>query len=126
MALFAHCAALAVFAVRIPWDPRPKALAMTDALAQTLSLDMTTYWSPTARGYLGRVTKAHILAAMREGVSEEAAERIAGMKKHEMAQAAEQLLAGTGWLPAQLRTPAAALNGSVGTADGERYADAAE
>lgn len=32
MALFAHCAALTVFAVRIPWDPKPKALTMADAL----------------------------------------------------------------------------------------------
>jgi ParB family chromosome partitioning protein len=40
-----------------------------------------------------------------EGVSEDAARRIADMKKPDMAQAAEQLLAGTGWLPAVLRTP---------------------
>lgn len=42
---------------------------------------------------------------MAEGVSEDAATRIADMKKPDMAQAAEQLLAGTGWLPATLRTP---------------------
>ena len=35
----------------------------------------------------------------------EAARRIADMKKPDMAQAAEQLLAGTGWLPTALRTP---------------------
>ncbi len=57
--------------------------------------------------YLGRVTKAHILEAVTEGVSEDAARRIADMKKADMAQAAEQLLAGTGWLPAILRTPMA-------------------
>jgi ParB family chromosome partitioning protein len=126
MALFAHCAALTVFAVRIPWDPKPKALTMADALAQALALDMSAYWSPTVRSYFGQITKAHILAAVREGVSDEAADRLVGMKKHEMMEAAEQLLAGTGWLPAQLLTPEATLGGSVGTADGERYADAAE
>ncbi|MFE0757893.1 ParB/RepB/Spo0J family partition protein [Inquilinus sp. NPDC058860] len=126
MALFAHCAALTVFAVRIPWDPRPKTLAMADALAQVLALDMTAYWSPTARSYFGRVTKAHILAAVREGVSDEAADQMVGMKKQEMAEAAEQLVAGTGWLPALLRTPEAVSNGSVGPADGEQYAHAAE
>lgn len=57
--------------------------------------------------YLGRVTKAHIVEAVAEGVSEDAARRIADMKKPDMAQAAEQLLAGTGWLPAVLRTPKA-------------------
>ena len=54
--------------------------------------------------YLGRVTKAHIVEAVTEGVSEDAARRIGDMKKPDMAQAAEQLLAGTGWLPASLRT----------------------
>lgn len=39
--------------------------------------------------YLGRVTKAHITAAVTEGV----AARITDMKKLDMAQAAEQLLA---------------------------------
>ena len=64
----------------------------------------TAHWTPTGQTYLGRVTKAHILAAVREAVSDEAAERIAGLKKPEMAQAAEQLLARTGWLPTVLRT----------------------
>lgn len=74
------------------------------ALASALALDMTAHWTPTARSYLGRVTKAHILAAVREAVGEEAVDRIAGMKKQAMAEAAEQLLAGTGWLPTVLRT----------------------
>ena len=59
------------------------------------------------RTYLGRVTKAHILDAVREGVSDEAADRMADMKKPDMAEAAEQLLAATGWLPALMRTPRA-------------------
>jgi ParB family transcriptional regulator, chromosome partitioning protein len=58
-----------------------------------------------ARSYLGPVTKARILDAVREGAGTEAAERIADMKKLDMAEAAEQLLATTGWLPALLRTP---------------------
>ena len=59
----------------------------------------------TVDSYFGRVTKAHIVEAVAEGVSEDAARRIADMKKPDMARAAEQLLAGTGWLPAVLRTP---------------------
>jgi ParB family chromosome partitioning protein len=54
--------------------------------------------------YLGRVTKAQIVEAVAEGVSEDAARRIADLKKPDMAHAAEQLLAGTGWLPTALRT----------------------
>jgi ParB family chromosome partitioning protein len=105
MALFAHCVALTVNAVKLPMDRRPRAMATADRLAEAVSLDMTAHWRPTARTYLGRVTKPHILAAVREAVSIEAAERMANMKKQDMAEAAEQLLAGTGWLPALMRTP---------------------
>ncbi|WP_234050608.1 MULTISPECIES: ParB/RepB/Spo0J family partition protein [unclassified Xanthobacter] len=104
MALLAHCAALTVNAVRIPWEQKPNARATAEKLASAVTLDMKAHWTPTVQSYLGRVTKAHILNAVREGVGDEAAERIAGLKKAEMAQAAEQLLAGTGWLPSVLRT----------------------
>ena len=104
MALLAHCAALTVNAVRVPWEPKSIVRATAEKLASVVTLDMMAHWTPTVQTYLGRVTKAHILAAVREAVSDEAAERIAGLKKTEMAQAAEQLLAGTGWLPTVLRT----------------------
>lgn len=104
MALFAHCASLTVNAVKQPWERKPHAHATADKLATAVALDMTAHWTPTVRAYLGRVTKAHILAAVREAVSDEAAERIGALKKTEMADAAEQLLAGTGWLPAIMRT----------------------
>ena len=51
------------------------------------------------------MTKARILEAVREAKGEEAADRIAGLKKVEMVTAAEDLLSGTGWLPDPLRTP---------------------
>lgn len=105
LALLAHCAGLAAFAVRQPWERRPGALHGADRLAAALSLDMTAVWRPTVASYLGRVPKARIVEAVREAVSDEAAERIAGMKKEPMAEAAEALLAGSGWLPESLRTP---------------------
>jgi len=126
LALFAHCAALTVFAVRIPWNRKPKTWATADVLAQALDLDMTAHWSPTARSYFERVTKARILDAVREAVSEEAADRISGMKKPGMAEAAEQLLVGTGWLPALLRTVDAGRSESTGMVEGETFAEAAE
>ncbi|MDX2264102.1 MAG: ParB/RepB/Spo0J family partition protein [Hyphomicrobiales bacterium] len=52
-----------------------------DALAQALDLDMAAYWAATADGYFSRLSKAHILAAVREGVSEDAARRIEGLKR---------------------------------------------
>jgi len=105
MALFAHCASLTVNAVKQPWEQHKRhAHETADKLAMAVALDMTAHWTPTVRAYLGRVTKAHILAAVREALGDEAAEQIADKKKLDMADAAEQLLAGTGWLPPVLCT----------------------
>lgn len=110
-ALFAHCASLTANALKLPWEQRPRAQRTADKLATALALDMNQHWTPSVRTYFGRVTKAHILAAVRDAVGDEAADRIAAMKKQPMAEAAERLLAGTGWLPPLLRTawPASAL-----------------
>ena len=128
MALFAHCVALTVNAVKLPWDRRPRALAVADRLAEAVSLDMAGYWRPTVRSYLGRVTKARILEAVCEGVSDEAAERMVDMKKVDMAEAAEQLLAATDWLPSLLRTAKTQerADASSDAQDGDTYSEAAE
>lgn len=104
MGLFAHCVALTANAVILPLERRPRALVTADQLAEAVSLDMTGYWRPTVRSYFGRITKARILEAVSEGVSGEAAERMVDMKKADMVEAADQLLAATGWLPILLRT----------------------
>jgi ParB family chromosome partitioning protein len=105
MALFAHCVALTINAVRLPSERRPRAVATANRLAEAVSLDMAAHWAPTVQTYLGRITKTHILAAVREAVSVEAADRMAEKKKQDMPEAAEQLLVGTGWLPMPMRTP---------------------
>ncbi|MDO8981315.1 MAG: ParB N-terminal domain-containing protein [Afipia sp.] len=127
MALFAHCAALTMFAVKVPWDKKPRALAMADTLATVVALDMSQYWVPTARSYFGRVAKDHIIAAVSEAVGSEAADRIAAMKKAPMAEAAEQLVAGTGWLPRIIVGPAIVHAPADGSSDDEdRAVDDAE
>ena len=104
-ALFAHCVAMTVNAVQEPHHRKPRQIAHADVLASTLGLDMVKAgWTPTADSYLGRVTKAQILAAVREAKGDKDADRIAGFKKPDMVEAAEELLAGTGWLPQPLRT----------------------
>jgi len=113
LALLAHCASRTVNALRLPWDRKPRSLQTADRLATALALDVAKDWTPTVDSYLSRVTKAHIVEAVAEGVSDAAARRIADMKKPDMAQAAEQLLAGTGWLPAILRTPEPEADQSV-------------
>jgi ParB family chromosome partitioning protein len=104
-ALFAHCVSLSINAVFETHNRRPRALTHADRLAKALSLDMVAAgWSPTIENYLGRVTKARILGAVREAKGEGAAELIDHLKKGEMAEKAQELLAGSGWLPEPLRT----------------------
>jgi ParB family chromosome partitioning protein len=105
--LLAHCAALTVNAVRAPSHASEAQSQHSDALARAVNLDMHAHWSPTSAAYLGRVTKERILEAVREGVSKESADNIASLKKGAMAEAAEQRLAQSGWLPPLLRSQAA-------------------
>lgn len=104
-ALFAHVVSLSVNAVSEAWNRRPRALAHADQLAHAVELDMAARWKPTVDTFLGRVTKARILQAVAEAKGQRAADRIAHIKKGDMATEATMLLNGTGWLPEPLRTP---------------------
>jgi ParB family chromosome partitioning protein len=104
--LFAHCVALSINGVHESWNRRPRALAHADRIAEAIGLDTAAAgWSPTVDNYLGRVTKARILQAVREANGEQAAQLMNHLKKGEMAETAQELLAGSGWLPEPLRTP---------------------
>ena len=111
MALLAHCLSFGVNALHesshgpsLARSVRER-LFRADRLAAALRLDLVEAgWQPTVENYLGRVTKARILEAVREARGDEAADRIAHLKKGDMAQAAERLLDGSGWLPEALRT----------------------
>lgn len=82
---------------------KPERSPQSDRLAAAAGLDLAHWWVPTAKGYFSRVSKAQIAEAVTEAVSPQAANNIAGLKKGDMAERAEALLAGTGWLPALLR-----------------------
>ncbi|MCF3636116.1 ParB/RepB/Spo0J family partition protein [Komagataeibacter intermedius] len=113
MALLAHCLS---FGLNAQYERMPpygavsqrsvsERLARADRLATILRLDLAEAgWQPTVENYLGRVTKARILEAVREARGDEAAERIAHLKKGDMAREAERLLDGSGWLPEAIRT----------------------
>ena len=75
--------------VRFPWEQNPDVAASADQSAAAVDLDVSAYWVPTARSYFARAHKALILAAVREAVGSDAAERLAGMKKPAMAESAE-------------------------------------
>jgi ParB family chromosome partitioning protein len=110
-ALFAHCVALSVNAVYEPWNRRPRALAHADRIAEAVRLDVAaTGWSPNVDNYFGRVTKARIVQAVREAKGETAAQLIEHLKKGDMAERAQELLAASGWLPEPLRTPGRAIS----------------
>ena len=114
MALLAHCVSYGVNALYERPNPYSSSgvsehglelrLAQANRLARETGLDMVNAgWRPTVGNYLGRVTKARILEAVREGAGERAAQLIDHMKKGDMAKEAERLLADTGWLPEPLR-----------------------
>lgn len=105
-ALFAHCASLSVNAVHEPWNRNPRRISHAGQVARAVGLDMVAAgWTPTVDNYLGRVTKARILEAVREAKGEGSAQLIDHLKKPDMAKEAERLLAGSGWLPEPLRLP---------------------
>ena len=112
--LFAHCAAFSVNALYEKADRHggpgisPQGLQgrlrHAEILAHAIGLDMVKAgWKPTVDTYLGRVTKPHILEAVREAKGERSAQLIDHLKKGDMATEAERLLDGAGWLPEPLR-----------------------
>ncbi|WP_420469980.1 ParB N-terminal domain-containing protein [Brevundimonas sp. FT23042] len=133
--LMACCAGVGLYAVRDSHDRKPDALAHAETLATATGLDMTGTWSATAASYFSRVSKARVLEAVTEATTPEESGRIAGFRKGDMAEAAERLVEGKGWLPPLLRTVPAAEPEESGEAvpaspvpetDGDAYSFAAE
>jgi len=73
-------------------------------IEQTIGLNMADWWQPTRKSFLAQVSKPVILEALEEaGVGELAIKQADKLKKAELAQKAEELLADSGWLPPILR-----------------------
>ena len=101
--LLAIVAAKSVDAIQHKADrPNSGRLKHAESLAIALGLDMTDWFKPTAESYFSRVSRTQILAAIDEAKGEHAPS-LDKLKKSELAARAEQLLAGTGWLPEPLR-----------------------
>lgn len=77
-------------------------LAHAEALASSLALDMTEWFTPTADNYFKRITRPAIIAAI-ESATGNCSPTLANLKKTDLAKRAEQLVAGTGWLPELLK-----------------------
>lgn len=101
LSLLALCTALTVTAMASRESETPAA-----ALAAALGLDMHDWWTPTASGYFEHVSKAQVLEAVREFAPDHL-NRLAKLRKADLAAEAGRLATGTGWLPAMLRGPTA-------------------
>ncbi|GAO24341.1 nuclease [Alicycliphilus sp. B1] len=92
--LLAVCVACTVDVV----TPRAARQQPGAELAQAVGLNMAAWWKPTAEGYFRHVPKAVILQAVGE-FAPESVNRLAKMKKADIASEAERLAGGTGWMP---------------------------
>lgn len=106
LGLLAVCVARVADASRGDWTTTWGAGGIACRVAQAAGLDRRQHWTATVESYFGRVPKVGILAAVREGAGPEAAHRLHDAKKDATATGVAELLHGTGWLPARLRTPA--------------------
>ncbi len=104
LGLLAYCVGMTVDSVRRPWSDGMRK-AQTDSLVRAVSLDMVEWWRPTHSGFFDHLTKVQIMRAVEEGVSREAALRLADRKKAQMGHDAEKLLVETRWIPEPLRYP---------------------
>jgi ParB family chromosome partitioning protein len=104
LALLAHCISATLDAV---WrrDAAQEKRHEADRLAQVLSLDMAEWWRPTRANFLHAVSKDRIVQAVTEGFSVVEGGHITSLKKADMAERAEAVLAATPWLPEPLQTP---------------------
>jgi len=103
LSLLAVCVASTVGVVTTRESDRPAVL-----LAQAVELDMHDWWTPTAAGYFAHVSKAKTLEAVQVFAPEQV-NRLAKLKKAEIASEAERLAAGTGWLPVMFQRAAAVV-----------------
>ena len=118
LALFAHCASMSLNATIQQWNRRTKENQHAVQLAQTIGFGMVgAGWTPTVDNYLGRVTKAHILQAVREAKGDQSAQLIDHLRKQDMAREAARLLDGSGWLPEVLRYPADEIADDTGISE---------
>ena len=102
--LLAYLAGSAVDAIRHKGERDDTArLLHGHQLGNALELDMTTWYAPTAENFFNRIRRNQILASIDEarGGHGPALDKL---KKTELAIRAEKTIAGTGWLPAPLRT----------------------
>jgi len=105
--LLAFCAACSIDAVQKKHERADTSrLALADALAAALGLDMAQWFTPTGANYFSRVSHAVIVEALAEAKDTKPMRSWQAMKKSELVTFAEREMRDSGWLPQPLR-PAA-------------------
>ncbi|VTY37693.1 Nucleoid occlusion protein [Xylophilus ampelinus] len=99
--LLAYCTARSFNAVA----GRERGTDQSEAITEALGVDMADWWVPTAASYLGAVSKAKALEAVKEATGIDDSAAVAGMKKDEAIRHCAAKLEGSRWLPAPLRRP---------------------
>lgn len=74
-------------------------------IVAALGIDFAEHWEPTRETFLAHVPRPVIEQAVREARGDADVGKLEGLKKDQAIDAAEQLLAGRGWLPKPLRGP---------------------
>lgn len=117
MELLAFCAASSLDAMH---GRERGSFDMSDALAESLDLDMADWWTPTAGKYLGSVSKVQLIEAVTEVESAEAAKPMATMKKGDAVAFAAAKLDGKRWLPSPLKRMASSARTSDTDTDSDQ------
>jgi ParB family chromosome partitioning protein len=104
LGVLAYIVALTVDAVRHKDVPSPSPDdSHANALAKSLKLDMSAWYTPGSKNFFSRVSRKAIMTALEEAKGAPQGPALDKMKKPELAERAERVIAGTGWLPALLR-----------------------
>lgn len=101
--LLAYCTARSIDAV----TGHERSHDQSDAIAEALGVDMADWWVPNAANYLGSVSKAKALEAVKEATGIDSTKTVAGMKKPDAVAHCASQLEGSRWLPAPLRARSA-------------------
>lgn len=107
LALLAYCTARSIHAV----SSKQRRHDQSDAIAQALGLDLSDWWIATTATYVGRVTRAQAIQAVREATGTDCTALVAGMKRSEAVRYCAAKLEGSRWLPTTLR-PLVPIRGS--------------
>lgn len=86
--------------------PDAKHEGVTAKLLDFIGFDMADHFTATAANYTGRASKKLVVQALTEAGKAKDADTLLTLKKNVLADTAAERLAGTGWVPELIRTPA--------------------